>query len=143
MPKLYFETEDGEAPPHEFGGPTDVVLYFLSLAFATRYGSQHDLSKLALLLRGKRQVRLEPLTTFADRNVEEEADERDLERAWQDAPPLAETAGAVVAALDSGDEQIDALVAETPDLRDRIDDLRRMAEWAAERGTRVRLTFEL
>ena len=143
MPRFFFETASGETPPHAFGGPADVLVYFLSLAFSTRYGSQHDLSKLALLLRGERKIDLRPLTTFADRAVEEEADRQELERVWQDAAPLAATLRAVVDALDSGDATIDALAADTPDLRDRLDDLRRMAEWAAARNERVRLTFEL
>ncbi len=40
--RLYFETDAGEACPVEFGGPSDVLVYFLSLAFSTRYGSQHE-----------------------------------------------------------------------------------------------------
>ena len=49
MPTLYFEVDGDEPCPIEFAGPSDVLVYFLSLVFATRYGSQHDLSKLALL----------------------------------------------------------------------------------------------
>ena len=48
MPTLYFEVDGDEPCPIEFAGPSDVLVYFLSLVFATRYGSQHDLSKLAL-----------------------------------------------------------------------------------------------
>ncbi len=143
MSTLYFETDAGEPCPYEFGGARDVLVYFLSLAFSTRYGAQHELSQLALLLRGERKINLGPLLTFADRNVEEEADAKELERVWQDAAPLAETLRAVNAALDSSDERINALTAGSPGLRERLGELQRMAEWAAERGARVRLTFEL
>jgi hypothetical protein len=143
MTQLFFETDAAEACPIEFGGASDVLVHFLSLAFSTRYGSLHPLSQLALMLRGEMKVDLRPLTTFADRNVEEEADRIELERVWQDAAPLAESIAAVVRALDSGDERIATLTEEAPCLRDRLDDLRRMVEWAAERGARVRLTFEL
>jgi len=141
--RLYFETDAAEACPVEFGGASDVLVHLLSFAFSTRYGSIHPLSQLSLMLRGERKINMTPLTTFADRDVEVEADADLLERAWQDAAPLAETLRAVTAALASGDERIATLTAESPDLLARLEDLRRMAEWAAERGTRVRLTYDL
>ena len=143
MPRLFLETDADKPCPIEFGGPSDVLVYFVSLAFATRYGSQHPLSQLSLLLRGERKTNMTPLTTFADRNIEIEADRVELERVWQDAAPLAETLRAVTDALSGDDAPIAALTADHPDLRDRLDDLRRMAEWAAERSARVRLSFEL
>ena len=143
MAQFYFETDADEPCPVEFGGAADVLVYFLSLAFSTRYGSQHDLSKLALKLRADRKIDLGPLTTFADRNVEEEADQVELDRVWQDAGPLAETVAEVVEALEAGDACIDALTVETPDLAPRLRDLHRMTAWAAERGARVRMTFTL
>lgn len=145
MPTFYFETDppgdEGDAP--RFGGPADVLVYFLSLVFSTRYGSQHPLSQLALILRGQHKIDLAPLSTFADREVEVEADARDLERAWQDARPLAETLARVVEVLEACDEQVQALIADTPDLVDRLRDLREMAARAADRGARARMTFEL
>jgi len=143
MPAFFFETDAAEACPIAFGGDAAVLVYFLSLAFSTRYGAQHDLSRLALLLRGEHKVDIGPLTTFADRNVEEEADARELARVWQDAGPLAETLRRVIDVLESGDERVDALIAGTPDLAPRLRDLLRMTEWAEERGARVRMTFEL
>ncbi len=144
MPRLYFETDGGEACRIEFGGASDVLVYFLSLAYSTRYGSIHPFSQLALLLRGfEYGIDLKPLLTFADRDVEEAADQVELDRVWQEAAPLAATVRAVCGALDAGDARIAELTADAPDLRARLDDLRRMAEWAASRGARVRLTFEL
>ena len=143
MSRLFFETDADEPCPIEFGGPSDVLVYFLSLAFATRYGSLHPLSQLSLLLRGEYKINMTPLTTFADRNVEEEADRVELDRVWQDAAPLAETIRAVTAALASDDTRIAELTADEPDLRARLDDLLRMADWAAGRNARVRLSFEL
>ena len=143
MPTLHFETDARVPCPLAFGGPTDVLVYFLSLAFATRYGAQHDLSLLALLLRGEHKIDLGPLTTFADRDVEDAADARDLERVWQDAGPLAETLRRIDEVLGSADERIRELTAGTPDLRARLADLGRMASWAAARGARVRLSYDL
>jgi hypothetical protein len=141
--RLHFETDATEACPIDFSGPTDELVYFLSLAFMTRYGSMHPLSQLALLLRGEHKIDMAPLTTFADRNVEVDADAAELERVWQPAAPLAETVAAVVAALESGDERIAQLTADFRELLPRLRDLLRMAAWAAERDARVRLSYDL
>jgi hypothetical protein len=143
MTELFFETDPPAACPIAFGGPSDVLVHFLSLAFSTRYGSLHPLSQLALLLRGELKIDLGPITTFADRNVEEEADRIELERVWQDAAPLASSIRRIVEALGAGDERIAVLTEDAPTLRERLAELGRMAEWAAGRGARVRLTFEL
>ncbi|MEX2227741.1 MAG: hypothetical protein WEB52_14995 [Dehalococcoidia bacterium] len=143
MSRLFFESDASEPCPIEFGGATDPLVAFLSFAFAARYGAQHDLTKLAMLLRGERKIDLTPLLTFADRNVEVDADRLELERVWQPAAPLAATIDAVVEALESGDERIDALFAGTPGVLPRLRDLGAMARWAAGRDARVRLTFEL
>ncbi len=143
VPRLYVETDATEACPEDFQGPTDVLVYFLSLAFSTRYGSIHPLSQLALLLRLEKKIDMKPVTTFADRDVEEEADARELERAWQDAAPLATSLAAVNAELASPDVRIRELTADSPDLHDRLVDLQRIAEWAAGRGARVRMSFDL
>jgi hypothetical protein len=143
VPRFYFETDANERCPIEFGGPPDVLVYFLSFAFSTRYGSQHELSKLALLLRGEHKIDLEPLLTFADRDVEEEADARELERVWQEAAPLAATLQRVNKVLANGDERTAALLSDAPDLCARLADLQAMAEWAEARAARVRMSFEL
>ncbi len=143
MTELFFETDAPEVCPVAFAGPSDVLVHFLSLAFSTRYGSLHPLSQLALLLRGEMKIDLTPLTTFADRDVEVEADAVELERVWQDAAPLAASIGQVVRALGSGDERIALLTEDAPTLRDRLEELGQMASWAADRGARVRLTFTL
>jgi hypothetical protein len=96
-----------------------------------------------MLLRGERKIDLAPLLTFADRNVEVDADQRELDRVWQDAAPLADTIDAVIAAIEPPDRRIEALLADTPDLAPRLHELGDMARWAAARDARVRLTFEL
>jgi hypothetical protein len=143
VPTLYVEFDQPETCPHAFAGDTSDLVYFLSFAFSARYGSTHELSRASLLLRGEFKIDLRPLLTFADREVEEASDQRELERAWQEAAPLADCCRQVVAALDSGYAGLGELTAGFPALRDRLDELARMAEWAAERGARVRLTFEL
>lgn len=143
MSTFFFETDADEPCPIAFRAAPDVLVYFLSLAFSTRYGSQHPLSLLALYLRGEYKVNLGPLTTFADRDVEVEADQVELDRVWQDAAPLAASIQATLTAIGGDDERIPQLLAGAPDLAPRLEDLLLMTEWAAERGARVRMTFEL
>lgn len=143
MSTFFFETDSPEPCPIAFGGDAAVLVHFMSLAFSTRYGSQHELSRLALLLRGEFKVDLGPITTFADRDVEEEADALELERVWQPAAPLVASLRGLVDALASGDERVTALIADTPDLLPRLRELLLMAEWSAGRDARVRLTFLL
>ena len=143
MPRFFFETDSPESCPIDFAGDADVLAGFLSFAFATRYGAQHPLSALALHLRATYKIDMKPLTFFADHNAVDDADRADLDAAWQDAAPLAETLRRIVEALDSHDERIPQMTAETPDLLPRLRDLRDMAAWAAEHGARARMTFEL
>ena len=143
MPTLYVELDPPAPLPFAFGGDTASLVYFLSFAFAARYGAQHELTKASLLLRGgEHKIDLKPLLTFADRDVEDEADERELARVWQDAGPLAECCRRVVEAIDT-DTAIRERLRDVPALRDRIEDLGRIASWAAERNVRVRLTYTM
>jgi hypothetical protein len=142
MAALHFETDADERVPLAFGGPSDLLVYFLSFAFATRYGAQHEFSKLALHLRATHKIDLRPLLTFADRRIEDAADRADLDGAWQDAGPLAETLGRVIEAC-RADAAAAGLLSDAPELLPRLEELRAMAAWAAARGARVRLSYEL
>lgn len=141
MPTLYVETEPPIAAT--LSGQTDTLVYFLSLGYSTKYGSIHPLSQLVLLLRGERKIDMGPLMTFADRDIEVEADRAEFDRVWQDAGPLAASIDAVLEALSSGDERIATLTADTPDLVERLVDLGRVAHAAADANARIRLSFEL
>ena len=143
MPTLHVEFDPAEPCPYAFQGDTSDLVYFLSFAYSARYGSTHELTRAALLLRGEFKIDLRPLLTFADRLVEEAADAEALERAWQEAAPLAECCREVAAALDSRHPRLPQLTEGFPTLRDRLSELQSMAQWAAERGARVRLTYNL
>lgn len=143
VPRLHVESDAATPCPDAFTGDTGVLVYFLSLAFATRYGSQHEISKFALYLRAIHKIDMRPLTTFADRNVEEEADRVELERVWQKAAPLAETIRRVLEVLGSSASAAEALTAEWPDLAPRLSELLTIAECAAAQDARVRLSFDL
>lgn len=143
MPVLHLECDPSGESPVEFAGDTAPLVYFLSFAFSARYGAQHELTKASLLLRGGgHKIDLKPLLTFADRDAEDDADRRELERVWQDAAPLAECCRRVVEAVDA-DAAVREQLAEFPALRDRIEELGSIAAQAAERGARVRLTYTM
>ncbi len=147
MSTLHVETD----PPIDatLTGPTDTLVYFLSLGYSTKYGSIHPLSQLVLLLRGERKIDMGPLMTFADRDIEVEADQAEFDRVWQDAAPLAANIDAVLDALasadavSSGDDRIATLTADTPDLAERLAELGRIVHAAADANARIRLSFEL
>lgn len=143
MPTLHLDFDPPGEPPDAFGGETAPLVYFLSFAFAAHYGAQHELTKASLLLRrGEHQIDLRPLLTFADRATEDPADERELERVWQEAQPLAECCQRVAVAIDA-DSAVRELLSDFPTLRDRIDELGRIAAWAADGGMRIRLTYTM
>jgi hypothetical protein len=142
MPSLIIELDPPGAPPMTFGGETAPLVYFLSFAFAARYGAQHELSLATALLRDKHKIDLKPLLTFADRAAQDEADRQELERLWQDAGPLAECCRRVVEAIDV-DAAIREQLGDYPTLRDRIEELGRIASWAAAGGRRVRLLYTM
>ena len=143
MPRIVldFDPEQPDAPA--FSADTADLVYFLSWAFSARYGANHDLSVVSLILRSEFGIDLQPLLTFADREVEEPADAEALERAWQDPAPLAECCEAVAAALASGEKRLTDLEAEYPNLGANIEELGQTAAWAANRDARIRVTYLL
>jgi hypothetical protein len=143
MPALHIDLEPPSDAALAFGGDTDILVYFLSFAFSARYGADHPLAHASMLLRGgEHKIDFKPLLTFADRDVEDEGDQKELERIWQDAAPLADCCRHCVEAID-GDEKVREQLADFPTLRDRLDDLARIASEAAARGMRIRLTYTM
>jgi hypothetical protein len=136
---LLVETTDPEAPPDFLGDSADIV-YFVSFAHAERYGTDHPLSKAAAFLKRKLRVSLGPLMNYADARTENAEEEALLERLWQDAEPLAESARSAAEAI-AGTPELRELTAELPELPQRLLELADIASWAAERGARVRLTY--
>ena len=142
-PPLHVEFDADEACPVAFEGDPSVVLYFASWAFSLRFGAQHELALAARRVETLHKVALRPLLRYADRRVEDEADRRELARMWQDPAALAECCRAVAAATTAGDRQLDELLEGYEDLAPRLGELAAMCDWAAERGARVRLSFDL
>lgn len=143
MPSVIVETDPPIEPPPSFSIDSAPLVYFLSFAYAARYGAQHELTKASMLLRtGEYKIDLKPLLTFADREVENEADRAELERVWQDAGLLAECCRRVVAAIDA-DASVHELLAGFPTLRGLIDELGRISGEAAGQGARIRVSYTM
>jgi hypothetical protein len=144
MPRIILDFDPSQPDAPDFTGDTSELVYFLSWAFSGRYyGGNHEMSIAALVLRGEFKVDLSPLLRFADRKVEMEADAQELERAWQDAAPLAECCEAIVRALESDDKRLAELREDYPGLQAQIDALGQIASWAAGHRARIRVTFDL
>lgn len=139
---LIVETTADEDCPVEFLGDSADIVYFISFAHSARYGSAHPLSKAADILKRQLRVNLAPLLTFADARTDSADEEQALETMWQDAAPLAASARGVAEAIE-GAEQLRDLTSDFPELPDRLRELAGMADWAAERAARVRLTYVL
>src|SRR5688572_26409045 len=103
----------------------------------------HELAQAALHLQRKHKVNLRPLLRYADRQIDDEADERELERCWQPPADLAGCCRAIVTALESDDEKLASLVDGYPTLAPRLRDLASICDWADQHGARIRLSFDL
>jgi hypothetical protein len=143
MPHVVIDYDPPLDGGRQFAADSSDLVYFLSWAFSQRYGANHELSIAALILRGEFKIDLSPLLTFADRNVEDPADAEALNRAWQDPVPLAETCRAVAAALAGGERRLADLKDDYPGLSSNIEELAEVAASAAERGSRIRITYVL
>ena len=143
MPHIVLDFEPPQPDAPTFTSDTADLVYFLSWAFLTRYGASHDLSVAANVLRSNFKIDLVPLLTFADRHVEEPADEETLDRAWQDAAALAGCCARVFNALGTDVPELVALAGEYPTLRKSVEELGRIATWVALRGSQIRVTYEL
>ena len=139
---LIVETSAAEDCPIEFLGDTADLVYFLSFAHAERYGADHPLAKAAAILKRRLNVDLTPLLTYADARAESSEEERALEAMWQDAAPLSECARRAAEAIEATPE-LRGLTADFPELPERLRELSAMADWAADRGAQVRLTYVL
>jgi len=139
---LIVEFDSQEPCPIDFLGPTSDLVYFMSFAHSERYGSIHELSQAAAVLKRQLRIDLSPLLIFGDARATDSQEEKALQTLWQDAAPLAESARKTADAL-SMDTQFKELVKEYPALVERLQELADMAAWAAERGAHVRLTYLL
>ncbi len=142
MPTVFVEVDPPADDEPAFTGDTADLVYFLSWAYASRFGASHELARLAQALRQDHGIDLRPLQTFADRDIEEDVDREALERAWQDGGPVASCCRAIVRALDA-DQALRELTVDHPSLRGRLQDLGAIAGEAARRGSRIRITYSM
>lgn len=141
--RFFVEFDADEVCPFDFTDDPIIILFFASWAYSVDFGGNHELAAAALHLRGALSVDLRPLLRYADRNVESDADRQELERSWQPAADLAACARAVAGRWEHPDERLSDLVAGYEHLAPRMRELAAMCDWAAARGARVRLSFDL
>jgi hypothetical protein len=137
---LIVETTADEPCPVDFLGDTSDIVYFISMAHTERYGADHPLAKAAAVLKRQLRVNMAPLLSFADARTDNAAEEQMLETLWQDAQPLADASRSVAEAIE-GTPALRELTSSFPELPDRLKELADIADWAARRGERVRLTY--
>lgn len=134
---------EGEGEAGALPGEGAALVAFMSFAAVRGFGARHPLIALSELVADL-GVRLGPLTTFYERRPEDAEDEANLERAWQEAAPLAASLEALDTAL-AGDERAAVFVrragAET--LAAEASALGVVAGRAGRAKRRVRLTYEL
>ncbi len=143
MPHVIVDFDPPLPRPSGFATDTTDLVYFLSWAYATRFGASHELSIASRVLRNELNIDLQPLLTFADRNVEDPDDEQALNGAWQDAAGLVACCREVAEALASRGDLFDDVLVEYPNLRPSIEDLGRIASAQAVKGGRIRITYEM
>jgi hypothetical protein len=139
--RLIVETDPPDSPV-TFSGPTYDLAHFISFAYATRFGADHELAAAATRLQRQHKIELRALITFADSEPDDALEREELAKAWQDAARLADSAKKAADAFAS-DEKIQALIAEYPNLPSLMQELAQIASWAAEQGGKVRLTFKM
>ena len=143
MPRIVLDFDPPRPDAPQVEGDSSDLVYFLSWAFSARYGGNHEMSVASLVLRGEFGIDLRPLLTFADREVEMDADAEMLDRAWQDPGPLADCCDQVAKAFRSGEPRLAAVAEEYPRLVDQLVELGQIASWAAANGLRLRVTFSM
>lgn len=114
----------------------------MSFAHTERYGSDHELAQVATTLKRQFRINMAPLLTFSDARTADPEEERALDMLWQDAKPLAECCRRLAEAL-TMNEKLRYLTRHYPELAERLQELREMADWASQRRAKMRLTYLL
>ena len=131
---------DQEPLPNDGAG----LCAFFSFAVSRGFGATHPLIALADRLHDRHHVRMGPLTTFYDGEIEDAEDRAKLELAWQDAAGLGESLAALVAAMES-DEQSQTLARRggADELDEEASALLAQVLTASEASRRVRMVYAL
>jgi hypothetical protein len=141
--RFIVEFDTDEACPYAFTDDPIIVLFFASWAYSAEFGGQHELAQAAQHLRRAQKLNMRPILKYADRNVDTEADRRELERSWQPAADLAACAREIATHWEHPDPTLAPLIEGYEHLAPRLHELAAMCDWAAARGAQVRMSFDL
>jgi hypothetical protein len=136
------QPERGPSDLFTFSVETIDLLALLSFGYAEPFGSQHQLTLFVRRLRQQHGIDITPLMTFYDRDVTDAEDLANLEAAWQPAAALSATLQATLAAV-SDDQKTATLLEGFDQLNTLLPELAAMADWAATREARIRLSFSM
>lgn len=137
------EIEGEGVQPELPGGGADLI-GLMSFAVSRGFGATHPMIALADRLHDVHHVRMGPLTTFYEADLEDAEDRTKFELAWQDPSRLADALDLVLVALET-DEQAKVLLrragaeALPAQCRALVPALRR----AQSEGSRARLGYHL
>ena len=136
-----FDTE--KTCPYDFREDPSILLFFQSWAFSMQFGGQHDLAKIASYLKLSLQINLSPLLKFADRNVENAFDARELEQSWQPPNELILCLDQIINAFQNPDPNLSKLlIKDYESLLPRLQDLKKMCTWAIQQECLIRMSFD-
>ena len=140
--QYFVEFETDKSCPHDFGGDPSILLFFQSWAFSVQFGGQHDLAKIASHFKLSLKINLAPLLKFADRNVENDFDARELTHSWQSPDELMHCVSQIINALENPDPNLSKLITEEYELLlPRLQDLHKMCIWAIQEKSLIRMSF--
>ena len=94
------------------------------MAHSERYGASHDLARAGFVVKRRLRISMTPLLNFGDARTDDAGEAAMLEKLWQDAGPVAESALAVAGAMET-DEELRELTSAFPELPERLREARR------------------
>lgn len=140
---MTLEIEGESAVPVLPGGGAALVA-FMSFAVSRGFGATHPLIGLADRLRDPHRVRLGPLTTFYEREIEDSEDAAKLELAWQSAAELRASLEGLIRVLETDETAATfARRGGAEGLGEQAAALLGPLGRAEEKGARVRLLYTL
>jgi hypothetical protein len=141
--RLFVDVE-GCAERVELPGGGEALVAFMSFAVSRGFGATHPLIALADRLGETHGLRLGPLTTFYEAEIEDSEDAEKLALAWQEPTALREVVERLAGLLET-DARCAALArrGNAPALREDALALLPTLAAAAQHGARVRLSYAL
>ncbi len=92
---------EGHGPPAALPRDGSDLVAFMSFAVSRGFGAQHPFIALADRLHDTFGVKMGPMTTFYEADIEDGEDREKLELAWQEAGPLLHSVQQMIEVIES------------------------------------------